>query len=81
MKSGRIILAVVATAALAAVAGGAWWVRTLGPVPGLADVSFQVEGQTFRAHRLVLTSAVDQTRAAEKAVEEVLRNVPIPPKR
>ena len=55
MKSGRIILAVVATAALAAVAGGAWWVRTLGPVPGLADVELSTQvldrnGRLLRAY-------------------------------
>ena len=55
MKPVRIILAVAATAALAAVAGGAWWVRTLGPVPGLADVELSTQvldrkGRLLRAY-------------------------------
>ena len=45
----------VATAAIAAVAGGAWWVRTLGPVPGLADVELSTQvldrnGRLLRAY-------------------------------
>jgi penicillin-binding protein 1C len=55
MKPVRIILAVAATAALAAVAGGAWWVRTLGPVPGLAEVELSTQvldrnGRLLRAY-------------------------------
>ena len=36
MKLVRIILATVGAAAIAAAAGAAWYVRTLGPVPGLS---------------------------------------------
>jgi penicillin-binding protein 1C len=55
MKPVRIILAVVGTAALAAVAASAWWVRTLGPVPGLADVELSTQvvdrsGRLLRAY-------------------------------
>jgi len=43
MKIKRIILATLATVAIAAVAGGAWWVRMLGPVPGFADVELSAQ--------------------------------------
>ena len=55
MKTKRLILATLATVAIAAVAGGAWWVRTLGPVPGLADVELSAQvldrqGRLLRAY-------------------------------
>ena len=55
MKINRIILATLATVAITAVAGGAWWVRTLGPVPGLADVELSAlvldrNGRLLRAY-------------------------------
>src|SRR5690348_14287783 len=43
MKPVRIIVAVSAAAALAAVAGSAWWVRSLGPVRSLADVELSTQ--------------------------------------
>ena len=39
MKIVRTLLAVIAVTVLAATGGGVWWVRTLGPVPGLANRS------------------------------------------
>jgi len=55
MKPVRIILAVVATAVFAAVTGGAWWVRSLGAVPSLADVELSTQvvdrnGRLLRAY-------------------------------
>ena len=55
MKPVRIILAVVGAAAFAAVAGSAWWVRSLGPVPSLADVELSTQvldrnGRLLRAY-------------------------------
>ena len=52
MKINRIILATLATVAIAAVAGGAWWVRTLGPVPGLADVELSAQVLDRNGHLL-----------------------------
>jgi penicillin-binding protein 1C len=53
MKLRHTILASVAAAVLSAAAGGAWWVRSLGPVPALADLSTQVldrNGRLLRAY-------------------------------
>src|SRR4051812_22808691 len=52
MKPARIILAVTATAAFVAVAGGAWWVRSLGPVPGLADIELSTQVLDRNGHLL-----------------------------
>jgi penicillin-binding protein 1C len=55
MKIHRIILATLAIVAVAAVASGAWWVRTLGPVPGVADIELSAQvldrqGRLLRAY-------------------------------
>jgi penicillin-binding protein 1C len=55
MKTGRLVLAVTAAAAITAAAGGAWWIESLGPVPVLsqADLSTQVldrNGRLLRAY-------------------------------
>src|SRR5215203_751499 len=52
MKINRIVLATLAAVAIAAVAGGAWWVRTLGPVPALADVELSAEVLDRNGHLL-----------------------------
>ena len=43
MKTNRIILATLATVAIAAVAGGAWWVHSLGPLPGTAEIELSTQ--------------------------------------
>ncbi len=55
MKRVRIILAVAATAAFVAVVGGAWWIKSLGAVPSLADVEVSTQvldrnGRLLRAY-------------------------------
>jgi len=55
MRSSRIILATVTIVAIATVAGAAWWVRSLGPVPGIADADLSTQvldrhGRLLRAY-------------------------------
>ena len=55
MKRRRIILATVAAVAFATAAGGAWYVRSLGPVPALADADTSTQvldrhGKLLRAY-------------------------------
>ncbi len=55
MKLRRIILASVAAVAIATASGGAWYVRSLGPVPALADADTSTQvldrhGKLLRAY-------------------------------
>src|SRR6185312_9149575 len=59
MKPVRLILAFVGAAAIAAVAGGAWYVRALGPVPGLADVELSTQVLDRNGHLLRAYATTD----------------------
>jgi penicillin-binding protein 1C len=55
MKIGKTILVTVGATAIAAALGGAWWVRSLGPAPSVADVGVSTEvvdrnGRLLRAY-------------------------------
>jgi penicillin-binding protein 1C len=55
MKVGRLILASAGAAAVAAALGSAWWMRSLGPIPGTADVGLSTQvldrnGRLLRAY-------------------------------
>ena len=55
MKPVRIILTIIAAAAFAAAGGGVWFVRSLGPVPVLADTDLSTQvldrnGRLLRAY-------------------------------
>src|SRR5262249_9694576 len=55
MKIGRLILATAGAAAIAAALGSAWWMRSLGPVPSMADVGLSTQvldrnGRLLRAY-------------------------------
>ena len=71
MKPVRIILATVTAAAIAAVAGGAWWVRTLGPVPGLADVEVSTQVLDRRAQLLRAYATPEGRWRLPAAVDDV----------
>jgi penicillin-binding protein 1C len=52
MRPIRIILTLAGAAAIAAVAGGAWSVRALGPVPVLADIGLSTQVLDRNGHLL-----------------------------
>ena len=59
MRPVRIILTFVGAAAIAAVAGGAWYVRALGPVPALADVELSTQVLDRNGHLLRAYATTD----------------------
>jgi penicillin-binding protein 1C len=55
MKAGCTILATVGAAAIAAALGSAWWIRSLGPAPSVANVELSTQvvdrnGRLLRAY-------------------------------